>query len=339
MRRRPTAASAFSGLEMGFLSKKKGNSFRLFFASDLHGSDRCFMKLVNAGAYYEASVVVCGGDLTGKMIVPLAEGEDGSVRARFMGQEVVARTPEEVVDLEKRLAAAGYYPHRTDAATAEKLDEEGVERLFRDVITKRLERWVAIADERLASSDVRFFWMAGNDDQEVVDEVLRRSKRLVFGDGRCVELLDGWQMLTLGLSNETPWNCPRDVSEAELARRIDELAADVSDFSRCIFNIHVPPAGTKLDQAPELDADLRPSLDAGGLRLANVGSTAVREAIERYSPALSLHGHIHESAGVEKLGQTVCVNPGSDYQEGVLRGALVVLGEEGGVRDWALTTG
>jgi Icc-related predicted phosphoesterase len=324
---------------MALFGKKKGNSFRVFFASDLHGSERCFMKLVNAGAYYGASVVICGGDLTGKMIVPLAEAEDGSFRARFMGQDMVAKTPEEVSELEKRLAAAGYYPHRTDAATAQGLDEEGVERLFRDVITERLERWVSIADERLADSDVRFFWMAGNDDHEIVDEVLQRSKRLVFGDGRRVDVADGWQMITLGLSNETPWNCPRDVSEEELGRRIDDLAATVSDFSRCIFNIHVPPAGTKLDQAPELDAELRPRLDAGGLRLANVGSTAVREAIEGYAPALSLHGHIHESAGVDKIGHTVCINPGSDYQEGVLRGALVVLGEEGGVREWALTTG
>ncbi len=324
---------------MPLFGRKKGKSFRIFFASDLHGSERCFLKLVNAGRHYGASAVICGGDLTGKMIVPLVEHEDGSVRATFLGQELVARTPAEVAELEKRLASAGYYPYRTDAATVEGLDEEGIERLFRDVIIERLERWVRIGEERLADAGVRFFWMAGNDDQEIVDEVMSRSHLLVFGDGRRVEVLDGWEMITLGLSNVTPWQCPRDVSEEELARRIDELAAGVSDFSRCIFNIHVPPAGTKLDQAPELDADLRPRLDAGGLRLASVGSTAVREAIERYSPALSLHGHIHESAGVDKLDKTVCINPGSDYQEGVLRGALVVLDGEGGVRDWALTTG
>ena len=324
---------------MPLFGRKKGKSSRIFFASDLHGSERCFRKLVNAGKHYEANAVICGGDLTGKMIVPLSEQADGTVTAKFMGQEVSARTPEEVADLEKRLAAAGYYPHRMNAEEVQHLDEEGIERLFGDVITQRLERWVAIAEERLADSDVRFFWMAGNDDQEIVDEVMQRSQRLVFSDGRHVEVLDGWEMITLGLSNETPWSCPRDVSEEELARRIDGLAGHVSDFSRCIFNIHVPPAGTKLDQAPELDAELRPKLDAGGLRMANVGSTAVREAIERYEPALALHGHIHESAGVDKVAKTVCINPGSDYQEGVLRGALVVLDDEGGVRDWALTTG
>jgi Icc-related predicted phosphoesterase len=324
---------------MPLFGRKKGKSFRIFFASDLHGSERCFRKLVNAGKHYGANAVICGGDLTGKMIVPLAEQADGTVTANFMGRQVSARTPEEIADLERRLAAAGYYAHRMSADEVQGLDEEGVERLFGDVITERLEQWVALAEERLADSDVRFFWMAGNDDQEIVDEVMRRSDRLVFSDGRHVEVLDGWEMITLGLSNETPWRCPRDVPEEELARRIDELAARVSDFARCIFNIHVPPAGTKLDQAPELDGELRPKLDAGGLRMANVGSTAVREAIERYEPALALHGHIHESAGVEKLAKTVCINPGSDYQEGVLRGALVVLDEEGGVRDWALTSG
>lgn len=324
---------------MAFFRRKKSESFRIFFASDLHGSEQCFKKFVNAGKHYGASALVCGGDVTGKMIVPLVEQEDGSVRARVLGREVTARTPEEVAALDKRLTAAGYYPYRTDAARVEGLDEAGIERLFADVIGERLRGWVRIAEERLAGTDTEFFWMAGNDDQEIVDEVLSSSQRLTFGDGRRVPVLGRWEMVTLGLSNVTPWQCPRDVSEEELAHRIDDLIAGVEEPSRCILNVHVPPHRTRLDQAPELDADLRPKLDAGGLRLANVGSTAVREAIDRYAPALSLHGHIHESAGVDKIGSTVCVNPGSDYQEGVLRGALIVLNEDGGVKDWALTTG
>jgi Icc-related predicted phosphoesterase len=325
---------------MGIFSRRrKGRSRRIFFASDLHGSEQCFKKLVNAGKHYGAHAVICGGDLTGKMIVPLVEDEDGSVRASFLGQEVVCSTAEEVTALDKRLTAAGYYPYRTDEASVSDLDDAGIERLFADVITERLRGWVAIAEDRIADSDIEFFWMAGNDDHEIVDDVLRGSERLIFSDGRRVPILEGWEMVTLGLSNPTPWGCPRDVPEEEIARRIDELMAGVSEPSRCILNIHVPPQGTRLDQAPELDAELRPRLDAGGLRLANVGSTAVREALERYRPALSLHGHIHESAGVDKLWNTVCVNPGSDYQEGVLRGALVVLNDEGGVKDWALTTG
>lgn len=324
---------------MGLFGRKKGATHRIFFASDLHGSEQCFRKFVNAGKHYGVKALVCGGDLTGKMIVPLVERENGTVRATFMGQEVVCRTPEEVTALDKRLTAAGYYPYRTDDATVAGLDEAGIERLFADVIRERLEGWVRLAEERLADTDIEFFWMAGNDDLEIVDEILSSSDRLTFSDGKRIPVLERWEMSTLGLSNMTPWRCPRDVPEEELARRIDELMAGVEEPARAILNVHVPPHGTRLDRAPELDADLRPSLDAGGLRLANVGSTAVRDALDRYAPALSLHGHIHESAGVDKVGDTVSVNPGSDYQEGVLRGALIVLNEDGGVKDWVLTTG
>lgn len=324
---------------MGFLRRKKGESFRVFFASDLHGSEQCFRKFVNAGKHYGVDALVCGGDLTGKMIVPMVEREDGTVQARFLGQEVVARTPDEVAALDKRLTAAGYYPYRTDEETVAGLDDAGVEQLFTDVIRDRLTGWVGIAEERLAPTAIQFFWMAGNDDQEIVDEILASSERLTFSDGRRVPIRDGWEMVTLGVSNPTPWQCPRDIPEEEIARRIDELMSGIEEPARTILNVHVPPHGTRLDQAPELDAELRPRLDAGGLRLANVGSEAVRDAVDRYGPALSLHGHIHESAGVDKIGATVCVNPGSDYQEGVLRGALLVLDADGGVRDWALTSG
>lgn len=319
--------------------KKKGGSFKVFFASDLHGSDRCFTKFVNAAKHYEADALICGGDLTGKMIVPMVERDDGTVTAMVMGEPVVARSPEEIVALEKRLSAGGYYPYRTNDATIADLDEAGIDRLFDEVIRERLHRWTELAEERLAGTETQFFWMAGNDDLPVVDEVLSASERLVFSDGRRVELRGGWEMVTLGLANETPWQCPRDVPEDELARHIDAAVAEVQSFEHCVFNIHVPPHDTRLDQAPDLDENLRPTMDGGGMRMANVGSTAVRQAIERYGPALSLHGHIHESGGVDKLGQTVCINPGSDYQEGVLRGALIILNEDGGVRSWALTTG
>ena len=73
--------------------------------------------------------------------------------------------------------------------------------------------------------------------------------------------------------------------------------------------------------------------------MASVGSTAVRAAIERYQPMLGLHGHVHESPGTEKLGGTLCINPGSDYGDGVLRGAIVDLEAERGVARWQLVQG
>jgi hypothetical protein len=64
----------------------------------------------------------------------------------------------------------------------------------------------------------------------------------------------------------------------------------------------------------------------------------VRKAIEKFQPLLGLHGHIHESRSAEKIGRTLCVNPGSEYGEGVMRGVVIEL-EENKVKDYAFTQG
>jgi len=56
-----------------------------------------------------------------------------------------------------------------------------------------------------------------------------------------------------------------------------------------------------------------------------VGSTAVRQLIEEFQPLLALHGHIHESRGINRIGRTVVINPGSDYSSGRLEGCIVDL--------------
>jgi Icc-related predicted phosphoesterase len=71
--------------------------------------------------------------------------------------------------------------------------------------------------------------------------------------------------------------------------------------------------------------------------ITGVGSKAVRRAIETYQPILSLHGHIHESRGVATIGRTVCINPGSEYPDGVLRGAIVDFDRDG-VKSYVLTS-
>jgi Icc-related predicted phosphoesterase len=76
----------------------------------------------------------------------------------------------------------------------------------------------------------------------------------------------------------------------------------------------------------------------GGIEPAAVGSTAVREAIERHQPVLSLHGHVHESRGTAKIGRTLAINPGSEYNQGLLRGAIVQL-NKGKVKMHQLTAG
>jgi len=105
---------------------------------------------------------------------------------------------------------------------------------------------------------------------------------------------------------------------------------------KSIFNLHDPPFGSHLDEAPDLTKDL--DLKGGGRITKSVGSVAVREAIEKHQPMLGLHGHIHESKGVTKIGRTTCINPGSVYEEGTLLGAIVDL-EDRKVKQYYLTAG
>lgn len=73
----------------------------------------------------------------------------------------------------------------------------------------------------------------------------------------------------------------------------------------------------------------RPTASAGDLLRGPVGSTGVRTAIERFKPVLGVHGHIHESGGERRIGDTLCVNAGSEASMGILRGYLVDLSERG----------
>jgi Icc-related predicted phosphoesterase len=103
--------------------------------------------------------------------------------------------------------------------------------------------------------------------------------------------------------------------------------AQVKNPANAIAVIHVPPLGTALDLAPELGPDLNLKMSAGGPRMTHVGSSAVRAWIEETQPLCGLHGHVHESKAAENLGRTLCLNPGSEYSNGVLLGALVALGD------------
>ncbi len=141
-------------------------------------------------------------------------------------------------------------------------------------------------------------------------------------------------MISLSWSNPTPWDTPRECGEEELEKKIDGLASQIEDMKSAIFNFHVPPHGTALDEAPALSKDLVPSVG----KTVSAGSKAVLNVIRKYQPLLGLHGHIHESRGVQKIGRTVCMNPGSEYTEGILRGVIVFL-EKKKIKDFMFTSG
>lgn len=301
-------------------------SITIFFATDVHGSERCFMKFVNAGKFYRADVLILGGDITGKALVPLVRNVVG-YDASFLGQKVRLQTESEIADFEKRVRHSGAYPFRTDPeelATME-ADRPLIDRLFTRLMCDSVVRWCDIAAERLAGSGIRCFISAGNDDEPEIVDVLKNAPYVEMPEEQVITLTGDHEMISSGFANTTPWHAPRDIPDDELRAFIEAMASRLQSPERAIFNIHVPPYATGLDTAPLLTDDLKPIVVAGDVQTGPVGSKAVREEIEKYRPLVSLHGHIHESRGVTRLGPTTALNPGSEYGDGRLRGALVTL--------------
>jgi Icc-related predicted phosphoesterase len=322
------------------LRKKKGGkqrALRIYFATDLHGSEVCFRKFLAAAKVYEANVIILGGDFAGKAIVPVLT-EDGMLRAQVRGDDIAV--PESDWDtLAGSLGKAGLYPVRMDAAELDRLtaDPGDLDRLFRGEIAAQMQRWCDMAAERLDPA-VRCIITPGNDDPVDADPVIAAHPRV-----ECPELelcdLGPVTMASLGVVPTTPWNTERECTEDELAKQIDEMLDPLPSGRPCILNLHCPPYASGLDDAPELDETLKPVIRGGRPSIIPVGSTAVREAIKRHQPVVGLHGHIHESRAAQKIGRTLCVNPGSDYSSGVLRGAVIDIAQDGSCLDFLLTTG
>jgi Icc-related predicted phosphoesterase len=280
---------------------------------------------------YKADVALVAGDLTGKAIVPIIE-RDGRYEAELFGVRRSARDDEELARLERDIADVGYYSFVAPSDAADRLAGDAAERdtLLHRLMNERVDAWMRLATERLADSDIPLYLIPGNDDDFAIDPILDSDEfRPVNADGKVIDIPGGLQLLSYGWSNLTPWKTPREVPEEELYRRLDELAEQVDDPRRAVFMIHVPPHDSGLDTAPILDENLRPTVSAGDVLRGPVGSTAVRRLIEERQPLLSIHGHIHESGGERKIGATVCVNPGSEANHGILRGYLVDIGDTG----------
>jgi Icc-related predicted phosphoesterase len=332
---------------MGLFRKDSARqpTVRIFFASDLHGSEVAFRKMLNAVKAYEVDALICGGDVAGKRLYPIVDHGDGTHTIQVNGHDERLQAGSELDAARKRLADAGGYTIdlEPDEAAAIAADGDRMERVFVDKVRERLTAWVELTEERLAQTETSIYVTGGNDDSEEMLEPLRSggSSRLVACEGRVVDVC-GYPMASLGWSNETPWNTPRETDEGSLAAMIEDAIGGLEGgYERAIFNFHVPPKDSSLDTCPRLDTTVwppAPIMHGGEVETFGAGSSAVAEAIERCQPMLSLHGHIHESANAIKLGRTVAINPGSDYQDGCLRGAIVCLrGDK--VTDYQLTRG
>ncbi len=314
---------------------------RIFFATDIHGSNICFRKFINAAKKYGARILVMGGDVTGKFIVPIVRQNNGRFRSHFEGIHYNMASQRDIEDFVRMVGNKGPYPYvfESEDNVAFKNEMER-DRLFERLIITRLAEWVHLADERLSSLDIKVYFNAGNDDILPVDQIIDQSKTMERPEGKVVDLGEGISMISTGYGNLTPFDCPRDISEEELGFKIDAMASRVADIEHCIFNFHCPPYNMCVDSAPRLNSELQPRMTGLGVEHAPAGSKAVLEAINKYKPMLALHGHIHESRGKVKIGRTVCCNPGSAYAEGILNGVVIdIKGGKIGDGDIGFTSG
>ena len=302
---------------------------RIYFVSDLHGSNVCFRKFVNAAKVYEPKVMILGGDVAGKAIQSIVRDPGGRWRCRFVGTDYDVVDGSELVALEKLISDHGYYPYKADPGELESMEAAGsLDALFLQLMRARLSEWLELADERLRPLGVPLYFMLGNDDPEELSQLLDSAPWGTHGEGRVVWLDDEHEMISCGYSNVTPWHTYREQNENQLKASIDAMVPLLQHPERAVFNLHAPPFGTQLDEAPLLDANLVVQASLGQVQMAAVGSTAVRDAEQTYQPMLGLHGHIHESSGIRRIGRTVVINPGSDYSTGALNGALITLDGE-----------
>jgi Icc-related predicted phosphoesterase len=327
--------------------RSKQEPTRIFFAADIHGSAPVFRKFLNTPGFYGVDVLVFGGDLMGKALVPIVREGDG-YRAKLHGldHDLDADALEGFC---RAAEVAGFYWKVMDRDEYAELRRDPllVKALFQERGRATLASWIELAHERLEGTAVRLYLTGGNDDEPRVLDVLKQAdgEHVVASEGEVVDLDGMHTMITVGLSTLTPWDTPREASEAEIASAIEASASRVPDPGRCVFNLHCPPIDSLLDRCPKLDTSRmplgelpRPVLQHGRVVMISGGSAAVREAVERYQPLVGLHGHIHESAGRVKLGRTPCFNPGSEYAQGALEGVIVSI-QDGAVVGYQHTSG
>lgn len=315
----------------------------IFHVADIHGSDTCFRKWLNAGRFYGADVLIIGGDLTGKVLLPIYPGQNGTGWvSTWRERPVRLETRREVDELIRTARKAGAYGFVTtpDEVAAIQGSLEVEREVFLRLKREALEEWIALADERLAGGGIRAFVMPGNDDPPEIDDILAGSRALRNVNGEVTELWPGVTMASRGESTPTPWNTPRELSEADLGTVVREVVDELPTEGVTIWNLHMPPHATSIDAAPKLDGELRVQYDGGGEPImVPVGSTAVRALVAERQPTVALHGHIHEGRGRYRIGRTTGVNPGSQYQDGVLLGVLLRISARQGLRDLAFTAG
>ncbi len=138
-----------------WFSKPDGPQYRIFFATDVHGSEPTFRKFINAAKAYGVDALILGGDISGKMLIPIIDLGRGKYTATLQGNTISMST-DELTAFEKKLAALGFYFGVMDQPQYDRCvqDASEVDRLFLEKAGERLTGWIRLAEERLAGTGI-----------------------------------------------------------------------------------------------------------------------------------------------------------------------------------------
>lgn len=299
---------------------------RIFFACDCHGSETVFRKMLQVHSVYNCNVIMMCGDLTGKALVPIVQESENRWWTAPWGKKEVYKSKEQVEQAKRNFEKRGFYCYFTNPKELEELKthSEKVQAIFHALMLERFRKWVDEIAEKIPS-DIKVVLSPGNDDSREIDVIIKSSKNIIYPIGNVIEISNNYQMISCEWVNTTPWKTPRECNEEELRVKLEEEFRRVDSYENLICNFHAPPYGTRLDLAPKIDEKLRVKVRFGTPDMVHVGSKSVRGVFEKYQPLLGLHGHIHESAGIEYIGRTLCVNPGSAYIQGMLNAFIIDL--------------
>lgn len=305
---------------------------RIVFASDFHGNETVWRKFLNSAKLFNANWLIMGGDLTGKILTPIVLQPDGTYKADFLDQTHTVQAGE-VENFKKLVREHCYIPYVCDQKQFEELQsasQDKIEDIFAKLECETLKDWLDLIPKKLTGDlkDVKVLIHPGNDDKFELDDVIKSNPYCTYAEESVVALDNEHEAACLGWSNPTPWNSPRECSEEELMAKLEKTVSQVKNVPNALFCLHCPPYESQIDNAPKLDKDLRPVMEGGRPVIIPVGSKSVRAIIEKYQPLLGLHGHIHECRGWMKIGRTQCMNPGSEYTEGILSAYLIEIDGE-----------
>lgn len=314
-----------------------GKMERIYYTCDIHGSEMTFKKFLNAAEMYGVNTMILAGDLSGKGFTLVEHDGQENYKTKIYNEEWTASGSEQFEVLKRKMKTLGFYfkigtkSELEEYFASPKLCQEEYDRLAYD----RMVNWIERMEEKFKPAAVKIYVLAGNDDADNIKQTLGLSDYIVDVEDQIVMITESNEMLSEGHSNPTPWNTPREVSEEALAKLLESKTKKLEHPERSIFNIHVPPINSIIDSVTDIDPK---TLKRDLRRIRGAGSQAVRDAIEKYQPLVGLHGHIHESRGEFKLGSTVCLNPGSEYAEGILRGVIIAVDDKK-MRGYQFTAG